>query len=126
MRRLPQLPKTNIDLLTKEVLSRGRKAALPWNLSDVWLRKIARDLLHAQQRNSDGKDDDPSIDLSGPILLVLALRTDGPVRMRLSTVELRDELDQYAVALSNEILARQTGVALDRVIPSIWGPTAPS
>lgn len=119
MRRLPQLPKTNIDLLTKEVLSRGRKAALPWNLSDVWLRKIARDLLHAQQRNSDGKDDDPSIDLSGPILLVLALRTDGPVRMRLSTVELRDELDQYAVALSNEILARQTGVALDRVIPSI-------
>lgn len=119
MRRLQQLPKTNLDLLTKEVLSRGRNAALPWNLSDGWLRKIARDLLHAQQWNSEGKDDDPSVDLSGPILLVLALRTDGPVKMRLSTVELRDELEKYAVALSNEILARQTGGALDRVIHCI-------
>lgn len=113
MRRLHPVPKTNLDLLMKEVLSQGRKAALPRNLSDGWLRKIARDLLHAQQCESNGQDDDPSVDLTGPILLVLALRAGGNLQIPLSADELRDELDRYAVALSNEILARQTGVALD-------------
>jgi hypothetical protein len=75
MRMIKTVPKTNLEKLANEVLSRGPSAALPKNLPDRWLRAIGRDLLKAQKANMEGRDDDPSLDLNGPILLVTALRT---------------------------------------------------
>lgn len=118
MRMMKTVPKTNLEKLAKEVLSRGPNAALPRNLPDRWLRAIGRDLLKAQKANLEGRDDDPSLDLTGPILLVAALLTHRqkvPLdEASFTPQDIKEELDDYAVAIADEIIGRETGVFLKR------------
>lgn len=118
MRIIKTVPKTNLEKLTKEVLSRGPNAALPKNLPDRWLRAIGRDLLRAQKANMEGREDDLSLDLTGPLLLVVALRThrqNVPYGQASFTAQdLKEELNEYAVAVADEIVGRETGVFLKR------------
>lgn len=112
------IPKTDVEKLAKEVLGRGPKAALPKNLPDRWLRAIGRDLMRAHKARLEGRDDDPSLDLSGPLLLVAALRTQQPQinvdESGFSVEELKDDLENFAIAVRDEIVGRETGVYLRR------------
>lgn len=125
MRMIRTIPKTNIDKLAKEVLSRGPTAALPKNLPDRWLRAIARDLMRVQKAELEGRGDDPSLDLSGPLLLVATLRSHrlAPEDASFSAEDLKEDLEKFAVAVTDEILGRETGVFLRR--PDWHGAAAP-
>jgi hypothetical protein len=118
MRMIKTVPKTNLEKLAKEVLSHGPNAALPKNLPDRWLRAIGRDLLKAQKANLEGREDDPSLDLTGPILLVAALftqRQSVPYDEACLTPQIiKEDLDEYAIAITDEIIGRETGVFLKR------------
>lgn len=114
MRRIRTIPKTDLDKLLNEVLSRGPVAALPRNLPDRWLRALGRDLARAQKANLEGRPEDPSVDISAPLLVVASLLTAArgvdPTQMSMSSLELKESLDQFGVALRNEIIGRETGV----------------
>jgi len=118
MRIIKTVPKTNLEKLAKEVLSRGPSAALPKNLPDRWLRAIGRDLMRAQKAQLEGREDDPSLDLTGPLLLVAALRTHQQAAdlddTGFSVEELKEDLEKFAVAVTDEIIGRETGVFLRR------------
>lgn len=114
MRRARLVPKTDLNKLTGEVLSRGCEAALPHNLPDRWLRPIGRDI--AEARKAYLEEDGPEIDLCGPLLIVIALlsRKKGKNSAvdEFSTDELMAGLDSYGRAIQEEIIGRQTGVFL--------------
>src|SRR4051812_41840654 len=114
MRMMRTIPKTDINKLAKEVLSRGATAALPKNLPDRWLRAIGRDFARIQKAHLEGRDDPPEADLTGAILLVAALRTHKSgvpaEEMNFTVADLKEDLDKYSTAVLDEIIGRETGV----------------
>ncbi|MBS0308234.1 MAG: hypothetical protein JSS58_04605 [Proteobacteria bacterium] len=74
--------------------------------------------MRAQKAQLEGRDDDPSLDLTGPLLLVAALRTHqwqaDLVETSFSVEELKDDLEKFAIAVRDEIVGRETGVYLKR------------
>lgn len=116
MRRTRAVPKTDLNKLSGEVLSRGCEAALPQNLPDRWLRLIGRDIVEARKALLEGEEDGPEIDISGPLLIVVALISKKNRKNSLvdefSTDELMAGLDSYGRAIQEEIVGRQTGVFL--------------
>jgi hypothetical protein len=118
MRMTRTVPKTDIGKLAKEVISRGPAAALPKNLPDRWLRAIGRDLARAQKAQLEGRDDAPEADLSGALLLVAALQShqqnNSHAEMEFSIADLKNSLEKFSVAVTDEIIGRETGVFLRR------------
>lgn len=116
MRRNKIVPKTDLDKLSKEVLARGCDAALPRNLPDRWLRALSRDIVRAQKAELEGRGDDTSVDISGPLLVVAALvaskRHENLQETNLSPAELTDGLNKFGRAIAEEIIGRETGVFL--------------
>lgn len=114
MRRIKAIPKTDLDKLLKEVLSRGPAAALPRNLPDRWLRALGRDIARARKANLEGRPEDPSVDIAAPLLVVASLLTDAkgidPSHMTFSTLELKECVDRFGAAIADEIVGRETGV----------------
>lgn len=114
MRRIRSIPKTDVDKLLSEVLSRGPLAALPKNLPDRWLRALGRDIARAQKANLEGRPEDPDVDVSAPLLVVAsfltAARGIAPEQFAMSSLELKDGMDRFGEAICNEIIGRETGV----------------
>ena len=113
MRRLKTIPKTDLDKLLKEVLSRGPAAALPRNLPDRWLRALGRDIARARKANLEGHNDDPAIDIAAPLLLVATLtqaKSAPASETAFGAEDLKKSLDKFAVAIAEEIVGRETGV----------------
>lgn len=114
MRRIRTIPKTDLDKLLKEVLSKGPVAALPRNLPDRWLRALGRDLARAQKANLEGRPEDPSVDISAPLFVVAsfltATRGIAPEQISMSPLELKEGIDRFSDAIHNEIIGRETGV----------------
>ncbi|WP_132258787.1 hypothetical protein [Paucimonas lemoignei] len=118
MRRTRTVPRTDLNKLSSEVLSRGCEAALPQNLPDRWLRLLGRDVVEARKAflEENEEQDGPEIDISGPLLIVVALLSKKNRKTSLvdefSTDELMASLDSYGRAIQEEIVGRQTGVFL--------------
>ncbi len=114
MKRIKTVRRTDLNQLAKDVLSRGRLAALPSNLSDNWLRVIGRDILGAEKANLQGKEEVASEMMLGPLLLVSALHAHGSSKdseqIDISMDEVQQRLKRFSAAVVNEILGRETGV----------------
>lgn len=115
MRRTKTFPQTDLEKFHKEVLSRGIHAALPQNLPDRWLRLIGRDMVRSQKADMNGFDD-PSIDISTPVLIVsyfLSRKAEfHSPESGFSSEELMDGIDKFWNAIPDEIIGRETGMFL--------------
>jgi hypothetical protein len=109
------VPKTDLDKFVREILSRGPDAALPQNLPNRWLRALARDIAVSRKAKEQGKDDS-DIDISAPLLVVIALLNGADpfagLRSEISDKDLMEGLESFEQALYDEIVGRETGVFL--------------
>lgn len=104
------LPVTDLQELTREVLSGHPSRALPCNLSDRWLKLIARDL-DAGWPTTD-HDEEPSIYTAGPMALVLLLLA-GKSETNSGTVtidELERLLKEFRAEVNLELVSRLSDV----------------
>ena len=100
-------PKSDLVQLKSEVLERPVVFALPCNLPDHWLDKIARDL---DEVIASGGGDEGTY-AAAPLALILHIlqsRTQGPV-MTISFEKLWDYFQYLQIEINFEIVSRRTG-----------------
>lgn len=113
MRLERNIPKTDLNKLSKEILSRGPIAALPRNLPDRWLRTLGRDIAYIHKMALYGRGDG---DAKGPVLVALALLAHkNSIDMadhNFSEEQVAEAVQKYSAAVLDEIVGRQTGIYL--------------
>lgn len=114
MRIQRTIPKTNIAELGSEVLDKGAMAALPKNLPDRWLKRLARDIVNAQKAAIDGRGEDIKAFVPWIFFVVIALLSHkkGCSPQEHSDDEVLSEVQKYKDALLSELIARQVGIRL--------------
>lgn len=128
LRRLPTHTQTDQQMLYKEVIQGARSSAYPKNLSNQWLRLIARDIAQIRKQYILGYGKNHVEDiagfpgyLAGPKLLITKLLTDylgrPATEADLHLYDLTRCLNNYWDALSDEIVMRETGVEFSLVTP---------
>jgi hypothetical protein len=107
------LPLTDLKELGREVLADGPTSALPCNLPDHWLRRIARDL------DACWPDSEPveehSLYMSGPLALVLhlLLGKTGQSTAAVSFEQLERYFKEYRQEVNFELISRVTNVSVE-------------
>lgn len=129
MRRAIKLPKTDLAALERDILSKGGKAGLPRNLSDMWLLRLGRDLLYSRAVSEEQFFIDPLARTAGPLLIVKMMIIERRRAQLQSTLldveELTVALATFEEAVIEEIACRQTGIffeesALDVFLAQPW------
>lgn len=107
------LPLTDLSELAREVLSGPAARALPVNLPDQWLRRIARDLDACANESED--EQAPSVYTAGPLAIVLHLLL-GKSGESAGSVTF-DQLERYfrelRLEVNLELISRFTNVAVE-------------
>ena len=106
-------PITDLPELSREVLAMGPEAALPCNLSEHWLRSIARDL-DACWAESELVEE-PSLYTAGPLALVLhlLLGKSGGSSSTVSFERLERYFQEYRIEVNLELISRSTNVNVE-------------
>lgn len=106
-----QLPKSDLNRLKQEVLSRPPIAALPCNLPDHWLDMIARDLEEVVGNSEYGGDDTFSY-AAAPLALIIHI-LEGRASSKGIPIPF-DELYRYfcdlRIEVSLEMVSRRTNI----------------
>lgn len=101
-RRTKHVPRTDMDALFRDVVGRGPEAALPQNLPDKWLRAIVRDMRRAATF-------DDGLPARSAMVLAFAL-AEVTVDEAVFDERFPDCLASYQLALTDELIGRQTGI----------------
>lgn len=120
-RHLTSQPQTDLQELYKKVIRGPRSSAYPKNLSDQWLRLIARDMAQIRKQYTPGYSENNIGDtadfpgyLVAPKLLISKLLAEylgRPVTdADWDRYDLRKCINNYWTAVSDEILMREIGV----------------
>lgn len=114
MRIQRNIPKTDFTKFGEEVLDKGAEAALPKNLPDRWLKRLARDVVNAQKAAIEGRGEDIKTCVPWIVFPVIALLSHkkGCSPQEHSEDEVLSEVQKYKDALLSELIARQVGVQL--------------
>lgn len=94
--------------LKRDILDKGPTAALPCQLSDYWLEKVAESLEHVLEN----PDSDSGSYLAGPLALVVHIlfaRT-GSHELEISHSQLYECLRSYRIEVALESVNRRTNV----------------
>jgi len=103
-----ELSKTDLALLTREVPDGN--AALPCNLSDYWLDRIARDLDELQAAGEQDASQESPHTLSGPLYLIIKIlmAKAGADKLKVSDEEMYGYFQSYQIEVNLEIVSRRT------------------
>jgi hypothetical protein len=111
------LEDTDLTRFSNEVLTKGSEAVLPQNLSDEWLRLLARDLVALETENRAASPRGGKRRIA-PALAVAKLLEATPQNRQQRRSKNRpspelnasDALAKYAFAIYTEIIGRYTGM----------------
>lgn len=107
------LPKTDLQQLHQDVLTKGPEAALPSNLSDYWLELISRDLecLDGVHAESDSAE---SHTIAGPLALILhiLLGKSGGTELTVPEEDMYRYFQDYRIEIGLEEVSRRTDVKM--------------
>jgi hypothetical protein len=109
------IPLTDLKELGLEVLANSPSGALPCNLPDHWLRRIARDL------DACSPDEEPveehSLYMVGPLALVLHLlfgkTGQASAAVSVSFEQLERYFKEYRLEVNFELISRLTNVSVE-------------
>lgn len=130
LRHLISHPQTDQRMLYNKVIQGSRSAAYPKELSDQWLRLIARDIAQIRLQYIVGygrsqQDESAGFPgyLAGPKLLITKLLQDylgRPVtEADWRSYDFNKCINNYWVAVSDEIIMREIGVEFTSLTPEI-------
>lgn len=127
-RHLISHPQTDQRMLFKEVIQGSRSSAYPKNLSDQWLRLIARDIAQIRKQYIAGYAKYHAEETAGfpgylaaPKMLITELLEDylgrSVTEADWRSYDLNKCINNYWVAISEEILMREIGVEFSVLTP---------
>lgn len=103
------IPKSDLLALKKDILDQNPDAALPCNLSDEWLTKLARDLEMLRQEPLDNEYLNAPLAIVVRILHAKNMKAKQPIEFSID--ELSRYLQDLHIEISLEIVRRNTKIA---------------
>ena len=108
------LPLTDLSELARDVLNGPAAQALPANLPDQWLKRIARDLDACA--NESEEEAEPAVYTAGPLAIVLHLllgKNSQESTGGVSFEQLERYLRELRLEVNLELISRSTNVAVE-------------
>jgi hypothetical protein len=107
------LPKTDLQQLRQDVLTKGPEAALPSRLSDYWLELISRDLECLDGVDAEN-DSTESHSMAGPLALILhiLLGKSGGTQLTVPEEDMYRYFQDYRIEIGLEEVSRRTDIKM--------------